>query len=180
MKTLIISAAKLVVTFALLVWFSGCASPADPAAMVPQTANIGKCHPHSVAVAVSGGHGTNPLWTSQVSNEDFKKALESSLTKHRVFSSVVQAGGGEYRLDVTLVRLDQPFAGLDLKVTAEVTWKLTDARSGRVVWQDTTTSAYTATFGDAVVAFVRLKLANEGAIRESIKTGIERVSKVAM
>jgi len=148
--------------------------------MVPQTANIRTSHPHAVAVTVSGGHRTNPMWTSQVSNEDFRRALESSLTKHHVFSRVVQGGNCEYRLDVTLLRLKQPLAGFDMTVTAEVTWKLTDVRSSRVVWQETTTDAYKATVSDAFVGVTRLKLANEGAIRESIKTGIERISKLAI
>ena len=178
MKTKLIytAHAALALTLAML---ASCASPASPTAMVPSDANVRKKHNATVNVAVTGGHTTNPLWTSQVSNEDFKQALETSLTRYGVFSRVIQDGSANYRLDVSLVRLKQPMVGFDMTVTAEVAWKLTDARSGRVLWQQTTTTPFTATVGDAFMGVQRLGLANEGAIRQSIKTGIEHISALS-
>lgn len=158
---------------------AGCATPSDPMAMVPATAQIQKTHHGCVSIAVSGGRGTNPLWTSQVSDKDFATALQTSLERHRVFSRVIQAGDGDYRLEVALVRMKQPLAGFDMTVTADTQWKLTSTRSGKVVWQETLSRAHTATVGDAFVGITRLKMANEGAIRESIKAGIERISRVS-
>jgi hypothetical protein len=171
-------AATLLLPLALFV--AGCATPADPAAMVPQNANVRKTHPQSVSVAVSGGRSTNPMWTSQVSDESFKTALESSLTKYRSFSRVLGGAGGEYRLDVALLKLKQPLAGFNMTVTAEIAWTLTAVRSGQVVWRETTNTPYTATMGDAFAGVKRLGLANEGAIRESIKRGLERISQLSI
>ena len=178
MNPKLIYTAQVALAFALFA-LASCASPANPTAMVPRDASVRKKHSATVKVAVAGGHNTNPLWTSQVSNDDFKQALETSLTQYGVFSRVIQDSGANYRLDVSLIRLKQPMVGFDMTVTAEVSWKLTDARSGRVLWQQTTTSPYTAKVGDEFLGVRRLQLANEGAIRQSIKTGIEHIAALS-
>ena len=178
MKSKFIYAAQAALALSLAM-LASCASPANPTSMVPSDASVRKKHNATVNVAVTGGHTTNPMWTSQVSNEDFKQALETSLTRYGAFSHVIQDSGANYRLDVSLVRLKQPMVGFDMTVTAEVSWKLTDTRSGRVLWQQTTTSPYTATLKDEFIAVRRLQLANEGAIRQSIKTGIEHISALS-
>jgi hypothetical protein len=147
--------------------------------MVPSNASVRRTFNRSVRVSVAGGRETNPMWTSQVSSEDFRRALETSLQRHRVFSRVIRNAGADYQLSVTLVRLKQPFAGFDMTVAAEVMWRLT-SNSGRVVWQQTTNQSYKATVGDALVGVNRLRLANEGTIRENIKLGIERISELSL
>ncbi len=159
---------------------AGCVSPADRQAMIPGTVNLHRKIPKTVAVAVTGGQKTNPLWTSQVSNEDFAAALQASIEKHGLFSRVLRSGDTEYRLDARLVRLRQPALGFNMTVQAEVEWRLTETRTGRGLWTETTNNSYTATVGQAFVGVTRLKLANEGAIRENIKTALERISALSI
>ena len=70
---------------AALMGVAACATPSNPAMMTLSatpglTASAGDLGYRSVTnVTVSGGQSTNPLWTSQVSNADFKTALEGSL-----------------------------------------------------------------------------------------------------
>ena len=173
---MIASIARFSLVVAASIILVGCASPSDPAAMVPTNAIVGKTHSGSVNLAVSGGHETNGLWTSQVSSKDFQTALESSILHYGVFSRVIQNGGADYRLDVSLVRLAQPLIGFNMTVTSTVAWRLADTKTGRVLWEQTIVSPYTATISDAFIGIERLKLANEGAIRESIKSGIEHIS----
>lgn len=158
---------------------TGCATPADPAAMVPQDAKVRKSHGGTVDLTVAGGRETNPLGASDVSSEDFRKALETSLLRYGLFSRVIQNSNSTYRLEVVLANLKQPIAGFDMTVTAEVSWRLTDARSGHVLWEQTTTTPFKATVGDAFAGVHRLRLANEGAIRESIKKGVEHLSELS-
>jgi len=117
------------------------------------------------------------MWTSQVSSRDFQVALEDSILHYGVFSKVVKGGGADYRLDVTLVRLQQPLVGFNMTVTATVDWRLADTKSGRILWEKTIVSPYTAQINAAFLGVERLKLANEGAIRESIKQGIEQIAE---
>ena len=169
----------LVLLAAVPLLLPSCAAPAAPSAMVPTDAAIHKTHSGTVAVAVSGGKQTNPLWTSQVSNEDFKQALEDSLLRYKVFSRVLKSNGADYRVEVALQELKQPFVGFSLTVKSKVHWRLINAKTGGVVWQKTIDGNYTAGVGDAFVAVRRLKLANEGAIRENIKTGIQEVGQLS-
>jgi hypothetical protein len=170
-------------TFILLIVsasLAGCVSPADPQAMVPTNVTLGKKFNKSVSIAVTGGQTTNPLWSSQVANEDFATALQSTIERHGLFSRVLRTAGGDYQLDVRLVQLRQPMAGFNMTVQAEVEWRLRQVSSGKMVWEEKTNRSYTATVGDAFAGVTRLKLANEGAIRENIKTGLERIATLAL
>lgn len=159
---------------------SGCASSADSRAMVPGNVVIGKKFNKTVSVAVTGGQKTNPLWASQVANEDFAAALQTTIEQHGLFSRVLRSGGGDYRLDVRLIQLRQPMMGFNMTVQAEVEWRLHQTSSDKLVWETHTNRSYTATVGDAFVGIVRLRLANEGAIRENIKSGLEGIANLSL
>ena len=106
---------------------AACATPSNPANMtLPATAGLtaarGDVGYRSVtSVAVSGGQGTNPLWTSQVSNADFKTALEASLTA----AGYMGTEGQPMRVSASLIDLKQPLAGFDLTVTSRVRYTVT-------------------------------------------------------
>lgn len=159
----------VVVTAFLL---AGCATPARMEQMAaPGVVGINVAVPQalhgSIALGeVTGGKETNPLWTSQVSGPDFAKALESSLQR----ASLLQQGRqpGRYVLSAKLGELDQPLGGINMTVTVAVAYTLVERATGRTIWQKTLTTAYTASFGDALIAVERLKLANEGAVRANI------------
>lgn len=158
---------------------SGCvATGAKSTAMTIALPAVEKQHPETVAISVSGGKATNPLWTSQVSNEDFQAALISSISASKVFSAVVQDGQNDLLLKVELLKLAQPLAGLNMTVTAETSWTLTNRLDGAVLWQKQISEAHTATMGDAVVGVTRLRMASEGAIQAVIKTGVEEMSRI--
>jgi len=74
-----------------------------------------------------------------------------------------------------LISLDQPFIGLDLKVTATVEYSLEERSTGKKVFTKTISTPFTATFSDAALAFERLKIANEGAVRENIEKIIDEL-----
>jgi len=121
--------------------------------------------------AITGGETTNPLWISKVSNDNFKTALEDSLT----LSVLKGDSGAPYVLNAKLVSLHQPFAGFDMTVTSTVEYSLLAA--GKPVMQETVVTPYTANFSDNFLGMERLRLANEGSIRENIKEIIARLIK---
>lgn len=100
---------KFIVAFGALS-LAACASASKPGTMVAELteATIIKDASKlrdSVAVGeVSGGHDTNPLWTSEVANADFAEALKQTFAAHAILAK----GGGVYRLDAKLVKLKQP------------------------------------------------------------------------
>jgi hypothetical protein len=153
---------------------AACASPSRPEFMtVPATAGLtaapGDVGYHSVTtINVAGGHETNPLWTAQVSDADFKAALEASLTA----AGYMGSEGAPLTVTATMVDLKQPLAGFDMSVTSQVQYRVT--RNGQVIFADTVSATGTATMGQAFAAVERLRLANEKSIQENIKEFLKR------
>jgi hypothetical protein len=158
---------------------AGCATASRPEEMVATPASVVHRNSDSVSVAVSGGKETNPMWTSQISNDAFAQALRDSIRKSGLFGSVTD-GGASYRLNAFLGKVDQPLFGFSMTVKMEVTYTLVDTRSGRTVWQKDVASEYTAHPSDAFAAVKRLRLANEGAARANIQQAIAQMSTLSL
>lgn len=154
----------------------GCATPASSVNMV---AKVDTRAPREALLKdginvrnVTGGSDTNPMWMSKVSNEDFKKALEDSLRSTRLHNGGVPA---RYQLDATLLKLDQPMFGLDLTVTCAAQYDLIETGSGTRVFTKTITTPFTARVSDSFLAIERLRIANEGAVRENIQLFLREI-----
>ena len=167
----------------LVLLMVGCASPArieqmqiDPA-LSTRTALAASPWRGNVAIKdVTGGTETNPLWISNVGSADFERALENSLRNAGLLSVNRQAGKAV--LMAHLLKLDQPLFGASFTVTASVQYTLVDRATGKTLWSNTLTTPYTANFGDALLGAERLKLANEGAIRNNIGALIDALLQV--
>lgn len=153
-----------------------CASAARPEAMAVLPSTITAAMPtergyNAIRVTeVSGGGETNPMWLSNVSNAEFKTALESSLASANLFNGAASA---PMSLTASMIDLQRPMAGFDLTVTSRVRYSVTDT-SGGIVFDDTIAASGTAGMGDSLMAVERLRMANEASIRENIKTFLER------
>jgi hypothetical protein len=161
---------------------SACASGATAKGMTISANDIGSApsprFAKSLGVAeVGGGKDTNPLWTSQIDNDTFKAALADSL---QVAGLLGDTGSAPYQLKVSLVSLEQPFIGLDMRVTSKIRYVLTEAKSGAVVFDEEVGAAHTATVGDAFVGTKRLQLANEGSARKNIASFIEKLNALKL
>jgi hypothetical protein len=174
---------KLVMILGLTLVLGGCATGARMSAMtvsVKEETIIGSesvLH-HAIEIAeVSGGEETNPLWISKVSNQEFRKALENSLSVHTM---LFEGDTSKFKLLAMLTKLDQPMWGGDLTVTAIVKYMLTDTEKDLVVFDQLIEAPYTASFGDALLAYERIRLANEGAIRMNIGIFIQKLIDEAM
>ena len=84
---------------------NACSSGARMSAMVvPLTAeNIiteeNKLYQSMELGEVSGGKKTNPMWTSQIGNEEFQQALLNSLKAH----ALISVGDAKYKLTAKLL-----------------------------------------------------------------------------
>lgn len=158
---------------------SGCATPSTYEGMVTDSADGISRHPYKVDVTVGGGQDTSAMGKSQISDDTFQKALVESITKTGVFSQVVQGKGGDYRLNVMIMNMEQPSFGLSFTVKMEAAWSLRRA-DGTTVWQESIRSEHTATTSDAFVGTTRLRLATEGAARNNIKLGLAKISSLKL
>ena len=147
---------------------AGCATSATHEAMTVQPRADAVVNPKlkgAIRVdAISGGKDTNPLWTSQVDDAGFKKALEDSLA---IAGYLVPANGtASYTLSAELKELDQPLFGLTFDVKSSVLYKLIGKNTAK---EYPVNVAGTARVSDAFVAIERLRIANERSIQENIK-----------
>lgn len=165
------------VVIAAAIGLGGCASAAKPEAMaVAAPASTDKPFPQNFAHAmcvrnVTGGEKTNALWASKVDNDGFRSAMNSSLASAGLNSA---SDNCSYPIDVNLLGLAQPSLGFDMTVTAHVNYKVYDPKAQPVLLE-TIDSPFTATVGDAFIGTKRLQLANEGAIRTSIQTFLDKL-----
>ena len=83
-------------------------------------------------------------------------------------------GSCRYFIDVDLLGLSQPTFGFTFEVTSHANYKVYDA-GGKSALLATISGAYTADFAEAPVGSMRLKRANEGAIRASITQFLDRL-----
>ena len=90
-----------------------------------------------------------------------------------------EANASRFKVRVTLLELDQPFAGIDMTVTAKVRYVVVDAKSGAELLTEVIVTPYTAHLGDALAGSKRLRLANEGAARKNIAGFIEKVNAMS-
>jgi hypothetical protein len=123
---------------------------------------------------VTGGHETNPLWMSKIDNNGFKRALEESLKAVDLYGYK----SSRYKLNANLIKLKQPWVGLNLTVACSVNYKLTNIITKKVVYKRTISTSYTAKLTDDVLAFMRLRDANEGAARKNITALINDLYKL--
>jgi hypothetical protein len=158
---------RVLVILALLA--PGLAACATPQAMTVAATTISNPkYRNAIAVRnVSGGQAMNVLTMPGVPNEPLKTALESSLAAN---GYLTQSGTPKFYLDAEIHNLEQPLIGLDLTVTADVTYKVSGA--GKTADYPIKSTA-TATFSDSPMAADRLRIANERAMHENIKRFLE-------
>lgn len=170
MKTGMVRFTKAAAFSVVTALLAGCATPARVDSMRVSGTPSQRIAPspfrENLAVgAVMGGRETNPMWTSQVSSGEFEGALEASL---RDLGWLAPRQSGRFVVNCMLEKLDQPLFGVSFTVTSTVHYTVTERATGKAVLDKSLITPYTAEFGDALLGTERLRLANEGAIRQSI------------
>jgi hypothetical protein len=150
----------------------GCAYPARYGKMVPE-AYLFKPTPDKfflknkiVLEEVTGGKETNPLWVSEVGNQEFKRALRESLRVQQLLAS--NSADGKYGLTVSLEEISHPIFGFDTTAVSSVHYFLRKNKTNRIIFDKRITVSHTATSEDAYEATIRGRVANEGAVRKNI------------
>lgn len=156
----------------------GCATPATYQAMTVQpgpdaAAPNAKLKGKVEVVAITGGKDTNPLWTSQVDNDNFKKALVDSMAIAGYQPPKDQPA--TYKLSADLKELDQPLFGLTFDVMSLVIYTLESTQAGAEKKTIPVRATGTATTSDAFVGVERLRIASERSILENIKALLKQL-----
>lgn len=154
----------------LALGLSACASGAKPGAMLapntPQTsisANSNLREAVGIGQA-SGGRETNPMWMSDVSSSDLAEALRLSLAAR----TMLAIRDERFKLEASMINLQQPMMGIDMTVVSKIRYRLTRVADNAIVFEREITAPFTAAFSSSFYGVERLRLANEGSIRENI------------
>lgn len=144
--------------------------------MVPDLAGMGggpaPSYRGSITVAPVGmGEDSPARWASQVGAARFQEALVRTL----MAASLARAENGRFRLDATLLNLERPYAGFAMTVTATIAYRLVETSTGAVVYNQTLTTPGTATLDDAITNEVRLRIADERAVRANLRRLVEEL-----
>ncbi len=166
----------------LALGLSACASGAKPGAMLaPNTAQTTISANSNLREAVgvgqvSGGKETDPAIkalnvimtglpvVTDVPNSVLAEALRQSLSVRTMLASRDE----RFRLEASLIELKQPMMGFDMTVTSKVRYRLTRLSDNVIVFEREITAPFTAAFSSSLLGVERVKLANEGSIRENI------------
>jgi hypothetical protein len=154
-----------------------CAPPVRSDRMTPppsaETAFPANFHLRNAIEVRDVGGGEPVTEDSDIGDDQLRQAVQNALRRHGLLKS--DGTKARFWLNLSLVRLSHPGAGLDLTVNSQLRYTLTRADTGVVLFNDVVKASYTATLGDEFVAFLRLRLAKEGSIRANIEAFLERV-----
>lgn len=165
---------------AVVLWLAGCAAPATKQALIVDDTSFSAENPYSVSVNASGGGETGAMGYTNISNDDLAGAIEDSIVKSGLFSSVVKGNDADYKLSVSLISMSKPMFGLDFKIDMEMAWSLVNTRTGEAVMKESIKSSHTATPGDAFIGTTRVRLAVEGAAQNNIRQGLQKIAELSL
>lgn len=169
LKSTLLSAACLASAFLV-----SCAGNMNSTALVPPYKAVSHHTGKPISVGVMGGSVKSDI-AANISNEDFKQALETSLVRSDMFKSV---GSGGYQLVASINSVEQPMFGISMRVKMKVSYEL--SRGSSMIWRKEIESSYTAKAGEALVGAVRLRKATEGVARENIAQLIESLDQKSL
>jgi len=169
--------------FGSLFMLTGCAAPSRSCNMMVAKSDLSPnlpkkscCFTNNVCVGeVEGGSETHPLGRSLVDNGAFKNALEKSLVNVDLYHDNPKA---RYILNAKLEKLKQPLIGFDFTVTCQTKYQIFDQQKNKIVFERTLTTPYTASFTSSIIGIERMKVANEGAVRENIRNLINQLYSI--
>lgn len=173
---------KLLASITIIILVAGCASPAKmenmtlPSDQWDEYKATNELKNNIKVDKVSGGQDTNPLWTSEISSEEFKKALINSLADTQFID--IDSVNSDYSLSAVLIEVEQPILGANLTVTTVISYSLVDNNTKKEIFYKKITAPYTAKWNDAYLGVERLRLANEGSARENIKKLINELQSI--
>ena len=150
----------------LVIILTGCVA-SDPALMTPSEI--------SVAKQIIGKAQVNVVGSNEriISNESMKIAIENAILQNSIFSN----DNKEYRLNVSVLAIENPLMGVNLTAELRIRWTLFDVENGIEVFNEVVANEYTATMSDSIVAAQRLRIANENVVKENIKIALEQISE---
>jgi hypothetical protein len=149
-----------------LVVFLGSCVASNPDLMTPSEIIINNNIEGSAQVNVVGSN------ERIIPNESFRQAVENALLQSGLFTGDAK----QYRLNVSVLAIENPLVGVNLTAELRVRWVLFDVDQGQEKFNEVIATEYTATMGDSLLAAQRMTIANENAAKENIRNALQSIS----
>lgn len=172
------TAMKLTAGILLATGLSACASNVRTTALVPEaTAQslVAEDSPiyRNISIGrVDGGAETQTLGLTQVSASEMREALQNAM----LLASMLGGQDADLTVDATLEKLEQPQLAVNLEVISTVFYRVRSLQTGAIVYQERITTPFTTEFTESLIRSERQRLANEGSIKENIRTFLEKLN----
>lgn len=153
---------------------AGCANSPTAEEMTLQADPNIRRHQKSVFVSADSKPGIEPSVPGIVA-----PLLRSSVKSTSAFKQLFYGPGADYVLKVTVVNWKGPQNGLSMTADLESIWTLSEAKSKKVVMQETINSSYTAKYA-MDDGSSRAERAINGVVLENIRLGLMAISKLKL
>ncbi len=155
----------------------GCTLQARPSEMIPDQVDVAHRHPVSVMLDTVGYKGDIFFNPTLINSDDFAVALERAIVQSGVFATVVRSSQADYLLYVEALQGTPPL-GRDITVHVRGTWRLTNVRTGKVVFDEFLSASARKTVADEFSGNKRYRIAIEAAVQAFIRDGLQRLSRL--
>ncbi|MFT5049654.1 MAG: hypothetical protein ACI8QZ_001047 [Chlamydiales bacterium] len=146
--------------------------------MVPVELDIIATHPQSISVHAEGTPRRFGFGPPFVQADVLAGTIEEAILKCELFDAIVPDKHADYLLHVAVTELDKPESGLDMTAGITMRWSLSKTDTRATVWIDTVTTAFTSSTNQSAKLEERLRTSIEGALRENIELGLNKLSAV--
>jgi len=159
------------------VFLSRCATSATIEGMTVKDYKVEKQTGDKLFIkSVRGGKKTNPLWVSNITNNNFEEALKKSILESNAFGKIDSISDGDWVLEVNLISVSRPM-GFNLTVNTVIEYNLYD--NSKLIFTKKISQSGSATFADALYGTKRLRLANENSARNNIREMLQSLKEVS-
>ncbi len=149
---------------------AGCVSPPQVTSMQPAPdLRAAATLPGRVAVSATGGRENAGLDGGNLTDADFKAAIEASLLSARAFEGLADAAGARYLLKASVISVVRPAFGATFPTDIEVGWSLSDTTNGDVLVRKSIASHGSTGAFSAFAGATRVRYALEAAVRANIE-----------
>lgn len=109
----------------------------------------------------------------------FEQSIVEAIIASDIFSGLDDSTGKPYSLNIRIIRVDAPTFSYKMTVVMNVIWELVHAADGVEVLHENIQSSYTGgAFEGGLIGANRVRVAAEGAARENIRLGLEKIASL--
>ncbi len=117
--------------------------------------------------------------TAGIQPDYFEESLAEAIVQSKVFADIDDSTGKPYALNVRIVKVDAPTFSFRMAVDMNAVWDLVRTTDGTRILHEKIHSTYTGgAFEGGLIGANRVRAATEGAARENIRIGLEKIASL--